>query len=275
MRFSERYGHTLAKSIIQIDSVDEALKNSLWSILKLHIWDHVQLSRYGSTFNLNPEIETFCQRTWFSYYKLPLDTLEDDWPLIYKFLRNDYFNCEWFELYDFLEFVATNYPYNDKESFLEACNFSLEREVSGYRFVDDQIAPITSSEEISEIEMALGNKNEHVQTHLRRALELFSDRKQPDYRNSVKESISAVESLVQKMLGQKGTLGKLVKKLEAEISLHPALGKAFESLYGYTSDENGIRHAILESTKVDSEDARFFLVVCSSFVNFVIAKTGS
>jgi len=273
MRFSERYGHTPTKSVIQIDSVDDALTNSLWSILHLHVWDHVHISRYGSDFNLNPEIKTFCQRIWFNYYKLPLDTLEDDWTKVYKFLRRDYFNCEWFELYNFLEFIADNYPYNDKESFIEACNFALERELSGYRFIDDQIAPITSSEEISEIEAALVTKNDQVRTHLKRALELFSDRKQPDYRNSIKESISSVESIVQKILGQKGTLGKLVKKLETEIDLHPALGKAFESLYGYTSDEDGIRHAILESAKVDFEDAKFFLVVCSAFVNFVTAKT--
>lgn len=273
MLFSERYGHTPPKSIIQIDSIDDALRNSLWSILKVHIWDHVHFSQYGSLFRMNPEIGTFCQRMWFNYYKLPLDTLENDWNWIYKFLRNDFFNCKWFELYNFLEFVADNFPYPEKESFIAACNFSLEREISGYRFIDNQIAPITSSQEISEIKAALVTKNDHVRTHLTRALELFSDRKQPDYRNSVKESISAVESLVQRVLGQKGTLGKLVKKLETEIGLHPALGKAFDNLYGYTSDENGIRHAILESAKVDFEDAKFFLVVCSAFVNFVTAKT--
>ncbi|MGA2674979.1 MAG: hypothetical protein ABSE99_17325 [Terracidiphilus sp.] len=75
MLFSERYGHTPAKSIIQIDSVDDALKNSLWSILKLHIWDHVHFYQYATVFRANPEIETFCQRMWFNYYKLPLDTL--------------------------------------------------------------------------------------------------------------------------------------------------------------------------------------------------------
>ena len=75
----------------------------------------------------------------------------------------------------------------------------------------------------------------------------FPIRECPDYRNSIKESISAVESLVATVVGEKGTLGQLIKKLEDEISLHPALRTAFGSLYGYTSDEGGIRHAILES----------------------------
>lgn len=273
MRFSERFGHATVRSIIQVDSIDEVLRNTLWNIVHLHIWDKVIISRYGSVFDANPEIWVFCQAVWFKYYKKPLDTIGDDWNGIYDFLRKDFFAAEWFEVYDFIEFIAKNYPYDDKGSFIESCNFSLEQELSGYRFVDGQIAPIISSQEISEIETALDTKHNHVQTHLRRALELFSDRKQPDYRNSVKESISAVESLVQKVLGRKGTLGELIKKLKTELDLHAALGRAFENLYGYTSDENGIRHAILESPKVDFEDAKFFLVLCSAFVNFVTAKT--
>ena len=64
----------------------------------------------------------------------------------------------------------------------------------------------------------------------------------------------------------------MIKKLEDEIQLHPALRTAFSSLYGYTSDEGGIRHALMESENVRFEDAKFFLVVCSAFVNFVEAK---
>ena len=68
---------------------------------------------------------------------------------------------------------------------------------------------------------------------------------------------------------EKGTLGQLIKKLEHEIELHPALRDAFSKLYGYTSDEGGIRHALMESQSVDFNDAKFMLVVCSAFVNFV------
>jgi hypothetical protein len=70
---------------------------------------------------------------------------------------------------------------------------------------------------------------------------LLSDRELPDYRNSIKESISAVENVVAKTVGvEKGTLGQLIKKLEDEINLQPTLRTAFSSLYGYTSDEGGI-----------------------------------
>jgi hypothetical protein len=152
---------------------------------------------------------------------------------------------------------------------------SAEKEVSAYRFVNGVIAKITDQVEIDEIDRALESTRDPVRTHLRRALELLSDRESPDYRNSIKESISAVESLVATVVGEKGTLGQLIKKLEDEISFHPALKTAFSSLYGYTSDQDGIRHAILESKDLAFEDAKFFLVVCSAFVNFVESKVAA
>jgi hypothetical protein len=50
------------------------------------------------------------------------------------------------------------------------------------------------------------------------------------------------------------------------------LSKAFESLYGYTSDANGIRHALMDASTLGFADAKFMLVCCSAFVNFLVAK---
>jgi hypothetical protein len=202
-----------------------------------------------------------------------LDTLGDDWHVTYTVLRTHVFeNSKWYEMYDFVELIAANYPYQDEDKFLQACNNLLEREVSAFRFVDGVITKITDQQEVAEIELALEKAQGPVRTHLRRALELLSDKKSPDYRNSIKESISAIESLTATVVGEKGTLGQLIKKLKDEIDLHPALQTAFSSLYGYSSDADGIRHAILESKELFFEDAKFFLVVCSAFANFVEAK---
>jgi len=194
-----------------------------------------------------------------------------NWKDARGYLRHYFFNCEWNEVYDFLEFVVERCPYGDKQGFIAACNSYLEKECSAYRVVDGVVARITDETEINAIEEALDARGP-IRTHLNRSLELLSDRQNPDYRNSIKESISAVESLVSITLGQKGTLGQLIKKLEKEIGLHPALQSAFSNLYGYTSDESGIRHAILESKQINFEDAKFFLVICSAFVNFVNAR---
>jgi hypothetical protein len=218
-----------------------------------------------------------CKNLWFDYFKRPLDTLDHDWTEVLKVLREYFFSCEWHEVYDFVEFVANNYRrYQFKDSFCKACNNLFEREVSAYRFLDGVITRITEKEEIESIEEALKTRIEPVATHIRRSLELLSDRNDPDYRNSIKESISAVESLVARITGEEsGTLGQLLKKIELELGLHPALKTAFSNLYGYTSEEGGIRHALMEAEKNDFHDAKFMLVVCSAFVNFVNGKVES
>jgi len=279
MTFSERYGYKPTREIIQIESMDEPLRNGLWSLLKVHCWDEVSLSTgmYGGYYlndRNNAKIQALCQRFWFTYFKKPLDELNNDWLQVRHELREYFFGCPWNEVYDFIEFVRNNYQDdNFSERFTRVCNNLLERELSAYRFVDGTITQITQEQEIAEIEQALGSSPGPVVRHLRRSLELLSDRRVPDYRNSIKESISGIESLVTITLkGDKGTLGQLIKKLESEIGLHPALNTAFMKLYGYTSDEGGIRHALLEAEKVDFNDAKFMLVVCSAFVNFVMGK---
>lgn len=277
MSFSERYGYKPIREIIQIESMDEPLKNGLWSLLMLHVWNQVHYSQgmYGGYhLSNNKDHKILCERLWFNYFKNSLDQLDDNWTKVLEQLRRYFFDCKWFEIYDFIEFVANNFnKYQFHEKFTSSCNSLLEKEMSAYRFVGGTITRITEQHEVAEIEQALEESKGPVRTHLRRSLELLSDRESPDYRNSIKESISAVESFVLITIGQgKGTFGQLIKKLETDFGLHPALKTAFSSLYGYTSDEGGIRHAMTELEKTDFNDAKFMLVVCSAFINFVEGK---
>ena len=151
------------------------------------------------------------------------------------------------------------------------------RELSAYRFVGENITAITDETEIKAIEetieMARETKLTGVREHLKTALSMLSDRKNPDYRNSVKESISAVESLAQIIADKSdATLGEALKIIENKTYLHGALKKGFISIYGYTSDEDGIRHAMLKESKVDFEDAKYMIVSCSAFINYLIVK---
>jgi hypothetical protein len=156
-------------------------------------------------------------------------------------------------------------------------NHILERELSAYRFVGKKLVKIISECEISEIEEALNISVplKGVNIHLQRALDLLADRKNPDYRNSIKESISAIEAICRIITGdENATLGKALQKIEekSQIKLHPALKEAFNKLYGYTSDADGIRHSLIDEINISFEDAKFMLVSCSAFINYLIAK---
>jgi hypothetical protein len=53
------------------------------------------------------------------------------------------------------------------------------------------------------------------------------------------------------------------------------LKAGFNSLYGFTSDEKGIRHPLLElpSANVDETDALFMIGACAAFVSYLINKS--
>jgi hypothetical protein len=158
-------------------------------------------------------------------------------------------------------------------------NVALEKEIAGYRIINGQVTQITSEGEIAEIEEAilLTEKWKSVNTHLNAGLNYLSHRKNPDYRNSIKESISAVESYCRIILdNQDITFGKALIELEKKHSLHGSLKGVFSALYGYTSDAGGIRHALKEDDKFSNfEDAKFMLVTCSAFINYLKAKMQS
>ena len=72
------------------------------------------------------------------------------------------------------------------------------------------------------------------------------------------------------MVLKKSTLNDALKKLEKNgIIIHPAMQNAFNSLYGYTSDKNGIRHNSGIDEKTTYEEAKYMLITCSAFLNYL------
>lgn len=273
MRFSERIGKRKPRVEIQIDSMDKELKNSLWNVISISIIEHLK----SRDWIYQTSYETLINSIWFSFFKEPLDNISNDTSRIASEIRTRFFNWDYLETYDFLDFLSTLSNEFNTEEFIHSCNFILKRELSGYRFVNGKLAPITSEEEINEIERAINSTSDNglkgVNIHLTEALNKLSDKKNPDYRNSIKESISAVESLCQQITNDpKAELGKALKMLKDKFPIHGALEKGFKSIYGYTSDGDGIRHAMMEESNLDQEDALFMVISCSAFINYLIAK---
>jgi hypothetical protein len=270
-RFSQRVGIISPKNIIQTNGMDDDLRTGLWNMLSIFLWETFAYSFLYEDENFH----LYFKRLWISFFKRPLDSLETYWKDTYSELRTIFFKIEWWEVYDFIEFTVENYPRDNVEDFINGCNKMLERELSAYRFVSNVITEITSKEEINEIEKSLDSAPILIRRHLSNALEKLSDRKNPDFRNSIKESISAVEAVSIKISGDdSATLGKALTQIErnGNVKLHKALKEAFSKLYGYTNDAEGIRHALLDESTLDFEDAKFMLVTASAFVNYLIVK---
>ena len=109
-------------------------------------------------------------------------------------------------------------------------------------------------------------------SHLRNASECINAR---DWAGSVRESIHAVESVARQLdPAASRTLQPALTSLERSGTLHPALKEAFNKLYGYTSDEQGVRHALLDRPdhNVGMDEALFMLSACASFASYLWRK---
>ncbi|WP_189488513.1 hypothetical protein [Asticcacaulis endophyticus] len=118
----------------------------------------------------------------------------------------------------------------------------------------------------------LENKIDGSLKHLVNATEQYNSQK---WNDSIRESVHAVESVCKRITDNpKATLQDALKALESkEIYIHPALKTGLEKIYAYTSDEKGIRHALLdENHKCDQADAQFMLGACASFISYLCQK---
>lgn len=272
MKFSERIGIIKAKDTIQIDFIDDDLRNGLWNAFQIFYLDKV-----NSDWLNRSEYLLFFKLLWHNFFKIPLDTLDLWFPTTRREIREWFYEWEWYEVYDFIEYISNIDCPTDSDKFRAFCNQLFEKEISGYRFINGVIAPITSKEEVNEIDTAILNSSHTnligVKTHLESALKKISDKDSPDYRNSIKESISAVEAISKAISNNsKDSLGAALDKIKGKIKLHPSLERGFKQIYGYTSDADGIRHALTEQSNCDFEDAKYMLVASSAFVNYLISK---
>lgn len=274
--FSETHGMGSCNTQMQLNDLDDRTRIILFNKITEHLsWYYA--NKDGAIYNdgafhkedaLYRSISSACGKiadpNIHYYIKFLNEYLQDVIPTA---LYN--------EVFDLVELICKLCICGEELS--KKVNDVFKQEYVGYRFVDGRIIPITDENEIKSIEEACGSKFEGPRIHIKKAVGFIADRERKDYKNCIKESISAVESICSIIVeDENATLGKAIKQLKDNgLTIHPALEKAFLNLYGYTSDEGGIRHSeSMFESDVTFEEAKFMLVSCSAFVNYLIANYG-
>ena len=273
MSFSERYGYE-PKKPLQLESMDDDLKMAIHNVLV-----EFESSNGIQYYNI------LYLKIWRDFYVQDAnDYYRYNYHIIKKGCEEKYNNLSWNRVYDFLEFYLNNVELKElntgfdksKTELIEELNAVFEKYNSAYRFVDNKIIPITNQQEIKAIEEAANTGKKAIDYHLKRAIEIFANKEHKDYVNTIKEAISAVEATVNFINGTEGkTLSDGLDILKEKKSIHPALCDAFKKIYGYTSDKkSGIRHCIFDGTDCipDFTDAKYMLVACSAFINYLLSK---
>lgn len=283
--FSDTTGISPRNNTIQLEEFDDdtrtKISNKLFQVLEI-VFDnpHDFYYDYGFDNNISNSFckdlynDVFCQRnTLRSGYSF-------DWRKVFETIHEVLADATYNEVLDIVEYTCRWLDSSIKQHkgfMFPVFNQLFEQEYVGYRFVNGRIIAISDKTEIGAIEEACRNPVEGCRAQLQKALDFLADRENKDYKNSIKESISAVESICQVIVNnEKATLGEALKQLESNgLAIHPSLKQAFLKLYGYTSDQGGIRHAegMFESD-VSFEEAKFMLVSCSAFINYLISEMG-
>lgn len=282
--FSERYGYTQPSDVIIREQLTIPIQNAICSCydslnrnlrdsdiyrnqyafanMLLHLWKYF-FNKRDADFDYNKTGAENIATSYINnarvkwYHKLDLIELT---ILYLKNLDSDF---------DPSRYVITN-------AFIESLNTEFERLNFAYRVVDFKIVEITSEEEIKSIESAISGPDEQIKEHLTKALDHYAKRPEGDYRNSIKESISAVEAYCRERTG-KNTLGDAIKALKnTGITLHPLLETSLTKLYAYTNQpDTGIRHSLMDDSEgytPGADEALFMLVTCSAFINYLRKK---
>lgn len=283
--FSDRYGYTLPQNTLIRERLDENIINALCTCYDVL---EESMEEYDNNRKVYGQLRQYTyleleESVWCFFLNKRKADFESHIRIHYSvstlFLNEKH---SWYEKMNLLDFsirVLRGLKGRDNEydriinRFILDINRSFTRLNYAYRVIDDQIVQITDEEEIVAIVDAMKVSNS-IKTHLSNALKLLSSRPNPDYRNSIKESISAVEAICRKIT-EEDTLGKALNKLEKNGMTIPSMLKsAFVKLYAYTNDEStGIRHALMDDSDTPGfDEAKFMLVSCCAFINYLQEK---
>ena len=275
LTFSQREGYVELPDALQLEELPKEARTQIWNVL----YEHLKGSRSsgGTHFKVGGHWEAIVRDLYLARNE-PLD----EWRNVFssqclemrKYIEEMPFN----DVFDRVEFIMRRPTcpatfVKEMETAFAKCRLAYMID----RGPPPTIFPATMPEEGDRLRVNLNELRaaglQGCTKHLRDASKCLND---GDWAGSVRESIHAVEAVTKKITpkGSKKPLSDALKILKGKGVLnHGALIDALDTLYGYTSDEHGIRHALLErEADVTIDEAVFMLGACASFASYLWRK---
>jgi hypothetical protein len=209
----------------------------------------------------------------------PRDEFSYRWSDTFEKLKMVFLQGAFNRVFDTVQFfVRTPFLSTDPEN-MEIVRRIFRRNLLAYDILDippdgPTIVPNASPEEGEAIREAFANLAtgpfDGARHHLQQAAHFINTGDAP---KAVAQTMHAVESVV-RVIAPNNNFKQALTTLNAKTAMHPALSIALDKLYGYTSDEKGIRHPLLESdvAKVHMPEAVFMYGACASFITYLISR---
>lgn len=248
-------------------------------------------------------LDIFVADKTFTYvnYKQPLDTTDvhlafialirdeaDPWDYdnqsYWKALTTHLKECDWKEFYDFVELLGAmlikreaDGPFDDPEHFKEyqaKVNSLFQEDGIGWLLNDRaelcRQVPKSLAKLVSNAESLLVDNFGTARIHYQKAV-TYLHQHPIDEANSIKEIVSALESVSRVLFPKAKTLGDAVKLMRKDQRFSVYLIDALEKLYVFSNATPLVRHGHAETGRPDLPEAELALFMGAAFIRYMIA----
>ena len=271
LTFEQAEGAEPVPTQLKLKEISPRLRAALWRV----VHDSLQQARlfpdYAPAARLErPWVEILRDMYTYRYHRM---TFRNDADALIGEVQAIFNDGDYIAIFGWLQWVLRRQdcPYGFSDRIDSALRFGR----AAYRVLEGKtIVPIGSDAELETLKRAFADlaatEFHGARAHLRNAATELTAGHSAD---SIRESIHAVESVVS-VLEPKGDFAKALSRLDAKVKIHEAMKAGFTKLYGFTSNEQGIRHPLLEvpAAGVDETDALFMIGACAAFVSYLINK---
>ena len=279
LTFSQRQGYAPLPRPMRLEELSDDLRRDIWNVTReilISMRESDGLSYYFSN-----EGRRLIERVLGRLLKMPEDKINAEYDEVLNPFRMIILKAKFFRVLDLIEIFSNDEPYRARSNdFRTRIADSFQRHGAAYRFdiskFPFRFSPCSSKEQGEATKRAIEAISESgmegAATHLRQAAHHIDRRR---FADSIRESISAVESVARRIAPESSTLGEALKILEKKGLLdNRQLKNGFEKLYAYTNSEQGIRHALLEKNAPDVglDEAMFMYGACASFADYLVNK---
>lgn len=278
LTFSQRHKYDDLPSPMRLEELSDDLKREIWNVVreKLILYQAPVEAHYEDPY-FSFQGERFVERVIGKCLRQPEGEISTDYAETEAFFREWISEEKFNRVLDIVE-ILVNDP--DGSTLSEKIKELFEQHGAAYRLdttqLPHQFFPCASKEQGDATQTAIETLQDGgmsgASTHLRRAASHLNNQQ---FSDSIANSIKAVESVARLIDQSAKTLGPALDSLEAKgILKHAALKEAFKKLYGYASDEKGIRHALTnrDNANVGIDEAVFMFGACASFAAYLANK---
>lgn len=274
LTFSQRNGYEDLPPQMQLGEISGDLRREIYNQIWRFLDRHTQSAFYGGSACLKQEIELIIRMILGEFLNKPEEGISCEPHHVRGIFKSVILEENFNRVLDLLEMIVNHEPEGLQPQSIAAL---FEKHAAAYYLKTDKkpyfFFPRTSTQEseatlasLKAIKSASGF--DPALTHLNQAAKHLRNNQ---FADSIHDSISAVESIARKITGE-NRLSKALKKIEGSGMIqHEAFKEAIIKLYGYTSNEEGIRHALIENNEanVGFPDALFFYNACAAFCGYL------